>query len=423
MNLKNTFGYSFVVKNFSHKFVVKIINNEIVAKMKQTWISPRIIIGPTATGDYYYHRPNIAEAIWSEILKGSHVLIAAPRRVGKSSVMIYMADHCPENTKGIFKVIQGVTSDEQFYAFIYDLMRDCLGKFQKMAEWLKEDADLRKFGPSGIELGEGRKIDYLKEINKLLPKIASKKVKIVLFLDELPEVLHYLYTYNKKEQASALLDNLRGWRLNWRENFNFVLAGSVGIHHIVQKHEGRTADLNDLREVVFEAFTIEEAYDYIGWATKNASVQYDDTLKKYLLSKINFYLPYFINLMLDEIDKSAVRTNNRNITTQDIDTAFEQNVKHSDHFKEWKARLYDYFARDDADFLNEVLTYLSHKETINKRKLYDLAVKHNKQNSYVDLVDGLETDGYIIEQADNYVFVSPFLQAYWKRQNEYYDAR
>jgi uncharacterized protein len=391
--------------------------------MKQNWISPKIIIGSIATGDYYYNRPEIVEAIWTEILKGNHVLIAAPRRVGKSSVMVFMANHCPENTKAIFKVIQGVTSEEQFYGFIYELMLDCLSGFQKLKDWFSEEISIKKIGLDGAEFGDGKKIDYLNEINKLLPKIASKKAKIVLFLDELPEVLNYLYTNNKKEQASALLDNLRGWRLNWKENFNFVLAGSVGIHHIVKKHEGRTADLNDLRKVPFDAFANEEAYDYIGWATENATVQYDEPLKAHLLTKINYCLPYFINLMLDEIDKAALKSNNSQITVQDIDIAFEKVVQHSDHFKEWKDRLYDYFANDDANFLNEVLTYTAHKQQIKKRKLYDLATKHSKQNSYVDLMDGLRDDGYVVEQPDSYVFVSPFLQAFWKRQNQYYDAR
>ncbi len=391
--------------------------------MKQEWNSPNIIIGNIAAGNFYFDRPEIVAQIWTEISKGNHVLMAAPRRVGKSSVMLYMAEHCPENTKGIFKVIQGVTSEEQFYAFIYDLMLACLSGFQKFKDWFAEEITIKKAGTTGIELGDTPKLDYLKEINKLLPKIASKKIKIVLFLDELPEVLKYLYTHNKKEQASALLDNLRGWRLNWRENFNFVLAGSVGIHHIVSTYEGRTSDLNDLRKVPFEAFSKHEASEYIDWATKNATVQYDHTLKEYLLSKISYFLPYFINLMLDEIDKAAIKTQDPIITIENIDNAFESIVKHSDHFKDWKIRLTDYFTKDQAKFMNEILAYISHKEYISKRKVYDLAKNHQKQNDYIDLMDGLRDDGYIIEQADNYVFVSPFLQAFWKRQNEYYDAR
>lgn len=54
------------------------------------WINPKIIIGNTATGAYYYDRPDIVANIWEQIMIGNHVLLAAPRRVGKSSIMKFM---------------------------------------------------------------------------------------------------------------------------------------------------------------------------------------------------------------------------------------------------------------------------------------------------------------------------------------------
>jgi energy-coupling factor transporter ATP-binding protein EcfA2 len=71
------------------------------------WVNPKTIIGNTATGNYYYDRPNIISNIWDEIEKGNHVLLAAPRRVGKSSVMKHMVKTCPPNYKCIFNNIPG----------------------------------------------------------------------------------------------------------------------------------------------------------------------------------------------------------------------------------------------------------------------------------------------------------------------------
>jgi hypothetical protein len=73
--------------------------------------------------------------------------------------------------------------------------------------------------------------------------------------------------------------------------------------------------------------------------------------------------------------------------------------------------------------MNEVLIHIAHKDKINKRKLYDLAVKHERTKDYMELMDGLERDGYLTEQADNHVFVSPFLKAFWKRNNPVYDGK
>lgn len=395
--------------------------------MNTAWINPQIIIGNTATGSYYYARPLIVEAIWEQLNVGNHVLLAAPRRVGKSSVMLAMIEECPENTKCIFRNIQSIKSANEFYKRFYDLIIYCLSRFEKSTNWFSEwfkGIKIEEITLEGVKFGDRKDIDYLAEINKVLPLLRSKDVKVVLFLDELPEVLYNLHKNNQNEEASSILDNLRTWRQNplLKENFGLVLAGSVGIHHVVKIIEGRISDLNDLKTIDFEPLTEEEAFEYIDWATQKATVQYNDELKTLLLSKIHYYLPYFINLMLDEINKIARKAGSSNITAQTIDAAFDTIVKNSDHFKEWKNRLFDYFPDNEADFLNEVLTYIAHQGAVNQRQLYDLAHKHNKKRDYIEFMNGLEKDGYITEQNEQYVFVSPFLKAFWKRSNPIYDA-
>lgn len=395
--------------------------------MSNTWIEPKIIIGNTATGDYYFPRPQIEADIWGEIEKGNHVLIAAPRRVGKSSVMTSMVEKMPQNTQCIFKNIEGIKSETAFYKTFFESIIECLGKFQKNSNTIKaffKGINIEEITLEGIKFKDKKTPNYLDEINNILPKLAENKVRIVLFLDELPEVLNYLHVENRKSEASSILSNLRAWRQNpaIRNHLNLVLAGSVGIHHIVKKIEGRTVAINDLGIVNFEALTLEEAHDYIDWATSAATVKYDTSLKTYLLARINYFIPYFINLMLIEVSEAAQKARNATISPRNIENAFNEIVKKSDHFKEWKNRIFDYFPIDEADFIHETLVFIAHKNAINKRQLYDLALKHKKKNNYMELIQGLERDGYITEQGDNHVFISPFLKAFWKKDNPIYDG-
>lgn len=395
--------------------------------MSNTWIEPKIIIGNTATGDYYFPRPQIEADIWAEIKKGNHVLIAAPRRVGKSSVMTSMIENAPPNTQCIFKNIEAIDSETMFYKEFFELIIQCLNKFQKGSTAIKnflKSINIEEITLEGVKFKDKKTPNYLDEINSILPKLASNNVKVVLFLDELPEVLNYLNVQNRKTEAMGILNNLRAWRQNpdIRNHFNLVLAGSVGIHHIVKTIEGRTNKINDLGVINFEALTLSEAQNYISWATEKATVQYDTTLQKHLLSKINYFIPYFINLMLIEISEAAFRSRDSNITTTNIDKAFNEIVKKNDYFKEWKSRIFDYFPIEDAEFINEALVFITHKNAIGKRELYNLALKHNKKNSYMELMQGLERDGYITEQGENFVFISPFLKAFWKNDNPIYDG-
>lgn len=387
--------------------------------MNNTWANPKIIIGNTATGKYYFPRPQIEANIWEELSKGNHVLLAAPRRVGKTSVMLAMLENCPKETHCIFKNIQGIKSESEFYQQFFQLIVQCLNKFEKGKKWLTDlfaHLTIEEITLDGLKFGEKKPTDFVEEIHKILPKIKQHGLQVVLLLDELPEVLNNLHKNGKQNEASNILDRLRQWRQNpeIRGHFSMVLAGSVGIHHVVKTIEGRTADLNDFGIVPFEVLSRAEAVTYIAWATQGATIQYDESLTNHLLSKINHFIPYFINLILDEVNKAARSASNASIAVTHIDAAFEKVVKTSDHFKEWKNRLMDYFTPTESAFLNEVLIFIAHNNTINTRELFDLAIKHHLEHTYMELVRGLEHDGYITEQGTRFVFVSPFLQSYWK---------
>lgn len=48
---------------------------------------PNITIGPPVSGEDFFGREEIITTLW-EVLQSHSVLLAAPRRVGKSSIML-----------------------------------------------------------------------------------------------------------------------------------------------------------------------------------------------------------------------------------------------------------------------------------------------------------------------------------------------
>jgi len=396
--------------------------------MNTNWISPKIIVGPVATGDYYYPRTEIVNEIWDELEKGNFILIAAPRRVGKTSIMRDIEANPRENYKVVFENIQAVKSETDFYKTLYKLILNCLNTSKKAAAWLsvyRKSKQITEISTSGIKF-ENKAPDYLYEINQIFRELDSNTETIVLLLDELPEVLHQLDKSGKKDEAIAILHQLRAWRQSNFQKLQFVFAGSVGIHYVVRNIEGRTSSLNDLIPAICSPLSKDEAKDYIKWATSNkASVQYNDELQTQLLVKIqHYYTPYFINLMLGEIDKNARRANNTVITEQDIDQAFLYVEKSNEHFADWKKRLYDYMPKSDFNFVNDVLIHIAHRDSISIQTIYDKAVNQEKTIDYMDMIHDLVHDGYLTETSENsqnYIFISPFLKAFWKRNNPIYN--
>ncbi|MEZ0610624.1 hypothetical protein ACAW74_19070 [Fibrella sp. WM1] len=392
-----------------------------------SWINPKVIIGTKATGDYYFGREGKEAEIWDQLLRGCYVLLAAPRRVGKSSIMENMMAYSPEGIECVYKNIEGLKTEQDFYKTLYTLIVHCLSRFARtntrVGSFLK-GLNIKSITLEGIEFAERKVPDYLTELNDMLPKLRDNDVHVVLLLDELPELLHTLYKAGNGDKALSIISNIRVWEQDQRlkNHFSMVLAGSVGIDHVVKRISGRLADINQLARVPVDSLTDQEVDEYIRWAVTRATVQYTDEQRGLLKAKMGGYgIPYFINLLLDELNRIARKSNNPILTNGQIDSAFDRIVKDNSHFVDWKKRLFDYFSTE-ADFMNEVLIYIAHKQEITPRQLYDLAVKHQQTRDYIEIVDGLERDGYITEHAGNYVFLSPFLQAYWKRNNPVYDG-
>jgi hypothetical protein len=398
--------------------------------MSTNWIDPNAIVGSgaVATGSNFYLRNDIVEDILDKIKKGNSVLLAAPRRVGKTSIMQYMEQYPVENHKLIFQNIEGITSANEFFERIYTMLFNCLNKTGKAKEkggdlinFLKS---ITKIGPGGIER-KPKSIDYLKATNTLLTEINKIKdlENIILLLDELPIMLYNINKKNNKE-AICVLENMRYWRQQPEMNkkIKFVLAGSVGIHYVVDIIDNRNAEINDLAVIDFKPLSEKEACKYIDWATNGASVAYTANLKQYLLNKINYYVPFFINLLLDEINKQAKKTYNPTITNKCIDIAFDIVIERSDYFDDWKNRLQKFMPQKDFNFVNEILIHAAHKGSISLQQIYDKAIKHEKTVDYIKFIKDLKKDGYIIEfEKDNYRFISPFLSAFWKKNNPIYN--
>jgi len=390
----------------------------------KNWKSPKIIIGSKAIGKDYYNRTDIENLIIEEIKKGNHINIAAPRRVGKTSVVYYISKNKLQDYHCIFKSIQSLQSADGVYKQVYELILSSFSSNTQAKKKFKNyfsKIGIKNISLKGIEFTDKRDINYSKEIENICTELIAHNEKVVLFIDELPDVLYFINEHKTKEEAIHLLKTFRNWRQNPPfKNLTLVLTGSIGFHHIVKMIEGRATDLNDLNNIKFEAFTKKQAKKYIYHVTKDATITYSDSLVNYIIKKVSYLIPYFINLILREVDQIVKKNDNLKITKRLIDSAFDIIVKENKDFKDWKDRLFEYFTENEARFMNEILVYLAHFDTLSLRRLYDLAIKYKRDIDYMSFVEILENDGYIVENNQTYSFISPFLKAFWKKDQPIY---
>jgi 23S rRNA pseudoU1915 N3-methylase RlmH len=337
-----------------------------------------------------------------------------------------LAEQSNRDHKFIFRIIQGIDEKSDFYKTLFELILSFLNDSERYKTQIKnyiKKMEITDIGPDGIKL-KRHDIDYLSEIKQIVPKLHPDGENIVLLIDELPEVLYNLYKKDKSEDASNILNNFRDWRLQGFKKVQFILAGSIGIHYVIDLIDKRPKGINDLREIHCPPLDDEkgEVEEYVNWVTREATIQYNSDLKAYIKEKIGYFVPYFINLLIDEIDKICRKNNQRQITKNDIDIAFSKVVSNRTHFSDWKKRLHDYMPKEDFAFVNEILIHTAHKDEISIQEIYNKASEHDKKDCYMEFIDNLIQDGYITKQNGKYIFISPFLKEFWKNDNPVFNG-
>ena len=80
----------------------------------------KTIIGQVARGDDYFPRPQITDEIWKKLESGSNLLLVAPRRVGKTSILYNLLDKPKKNNIVIYYTSESVNNENEFYKKLFN---------------------------------------------------------------------------------------------------------------------------------------------------------------------------------------------------------------------------------------------------------------------------------------------------------------
>jgi uncharacterized protein len=390
------------------------------------WVSPNTITGDAATHQRYYRRDHINEYFWREVGKGNHILFVAPRRVGKSSIMIDLAENPPEGYACIYQNIEAVKSRNEFFKRLFHLILLCIqqSRLKQAKTYLGQcfkKYNITEITKTGIKFQE-KELDYENELRILIPDLKATRIHTVIFLDEFAEVINRLSKNGKASDAIDILHTLREIRSDKDfEHFTLVFAGSIGLDFVIKSID-RPKLINDLHPIHATALTQEEGSQFIAQLVQGATIILSPEIVEHIKTKIHHLLPYYIQLMLEEIDLIARELKQPQISKDMIDHAFDRVLSKNKNFDDWVVRLKDYQA-PYFPFINELLKHAAHKNGISVQKIYDKALdsRFNRPDDYMDFVEQLCIDGYLVE-TDNqvYRFISPFLKAFWLKKNPVY---
>jgi hypothetical protein len=378
-------------------------------------------IGQVAMGKNFWDREFEIEDIWETIENGGHALLSAPRRVGKTSIMRKIESEPRDGYIVIYLDTESADNENEFWKKMYLSItkEDFVNKFKsnsnKLFDFLK-NIRLKKVTVTGIEFDEGKVLDFEESFKKVIESL-GEDIKLVIMIDEFAQTVENIIKYEDEKKALSLLKSHHTIRMDKKSfsNISLVYAGSIGLESVVHKIHG-TKYINDLTSIKVSPLEFDDAKKFIDKLLENQKFKMDNIQKEYLLNKIEWLIPFYIQLILDEVRKLYRR--NPNISTDVIDTAIQNAIEHRNYFDHWQTKLKEAFDKNSYLFAKEVLNIISENSTITSSEISNISVKYKLSDDIKkDVINSLKYDGYINnnDNSKEYIFNSPILKIWWNK--------
>ena len=379
-------------------------------------------VGPPVEGEDFFGRKKELQFAFNQIEDGNSLLLAAPRRVGKTSFakkLIVMAD---DRSWRILEInLEGIKSEPQFIkTFIKDLQKKTWwGSLSKairnnIGSLLEQiDVSIEKDGLKGSVAWKAKR----KEVFEKLENLFEHNKNTLIMIDELGVLLN---TYGEDVEtgitnAESLLNWFRSLRQKSETQIRWIFCSSIGIKNFTNRHN-ISYTINDIEPFKLKTFDKPLAKGLIEKLAESKGFELTDIIIEKMLEKIDWYLPYFVQLLFKEIHRLN-QVEELPVDKKLVDVAYERLIKNQ-YFDTWDERLKYYYEVEITS--RKILNRLCQNPEGESRKLlFDLIhqasdPREETEKELGQIIGMLTNDGYIYQhQNEKFLFRSPFLRDYW----------
>jgi AAA+ ATPase superfamily predicted ATPase len=383
------------------------------------------IIGSPVRGKDFYERVREIKRITDSLKNGNNIQITAPRRVGKTSVLLHLLDNEIAGHHYVYVDTESIEDEQSFYRtlMIEILKNEKISRSVKLAAGFENGANrffrniksLKLFN-TGVEFNNvAEERDYYEEFeNFLIGYAGTEESTLVILIDEFPQTIENIRKTDE-QRAIRFLQGKRRLRLHPEisKRVKFIYTGSIGLNQTVSVLSA-TATINDLNSIEVGPLNEKEATDLFCKLLQNNMRTVDTSTIACFHSILQWYIPFHIQLIVQEIVN--ITTDNEIITASIVEKALEGiiNLRQHNHFDHYYTRLKTHLKNENFAFADEILKKIAENNTADKKYIGELAIKHTVTDKR-HVIENLMYDGYIyFDPATGlYRFNSPILQRWW----------
>ncbi len=399
-------------------------------------------------GDRFFDRESELEALTERVRDGTHTLLTAQRRMGKTSLVRELQRRLQAEAKFemVFVDLEGAATPADAIAEIGVQSRSVQGAWRRIKAWLANNL---------LEVGIGARLDELaapevwvklraaidagnwrQKGDEVFAALAKNDRRVVLAIDELPILVNRLLKgddYRITPERRQAVDEFLGWlRKNGqahRGRICLILSGSVSLEPIL-----RQAGLSAHANIFFP-------FDLKSWDDETAAACLAELANSYCLDlplpvrlemcrKLRCQIPHHVQQFFDNLHEDLRSAGRSEATMTDVERVYTTEmlaVRGQMDLDHYESRLKMVLGREVYGIALEILTeaavddgQLSSDVVDRYREYFQGRAQAETEADPVPIEDVLyvlEHDGYLERQGDGYRFVSGLLEDWWRARH------
>ena len=391
----------------------------------------RNITGQPVIGDDLYGREYELDRLWEMLEQGEHILMLAPRRVGKTSLMLEL-HRAPRKNWDVFYVDVQAAEDptDCVAAILAELASDL--RYRSLFEAIPFSNAIKDvFGRLSVSVdirvlrvelrsAMGREWDRVADqLQTRLTSLPDAERHLLIIIDELPFLLsRMLRTEGQQRDAELLLSRLRHWRQapKLRDRVHTLVGGSIGLEGVLRR-AGLSNSVNDLAPFRLESWDRPTAVKFLEELGHDCNFNLEHEAVAQLLELLGDPVPYHVQLFFSKLCETC-QDNPRSISPQVIEECFAERLAgpagtaHLDHYA---VRLKSAFDGDEHQTALDILGRACRRESgVSLAELEDL--QRRSTATFQSVLRVFEADGYLRRHSDETLrFRSNLLRQWWKK--------
>lgn len=362
-----------------------------------------------------------------------HLLVLAPRRVGKTSLLHRFAAEVEreEGKHAIYVSVQGAPDELSFLRAVYDACashpasrRTLEGSTKRgLKSFFRRTREV-EVGGFRLALEQTDPSAWQERARELATALERLPGHWFFLVDEVPVfLLRLLGDSPDVSRARAFLEWFRSIRqapLRDVVTRHWILAGSIGLDTVAHRHH-LSDTVNDLRHVRLGAFDTATAIAFVRALAEGEQVPMSQSVAEYVVERAGWPIPYHLQVLFAEL-KDRHRASGGAPEASDVDAAFDTLLRQHGYFDSWHERLTSELGAVLDAHAREILAACAadprgaRRETLDARLEAHVKDDAARAKELRFLLDVLQNDGYLIEQDDRLSFRSTLLREFWRRR-------